>query len=161
MRFACALLVALGVCSTPVFASDEDPPPAETSHHSILDALKSSAHTIGDLAADTSLLSPETPNALRALSASYLALNVMDWGTTTAALGKNIGTEQNVLMSGLASHPTAFLLTKLATTGTTLYLTERLRKRSPVLAYTVLVAVNSTMVAVVAHNQSVLHPSAW
>ena len=162
VRSALVTAVLLVLCSTPTFASDDDvDSPAPTPLHATLNALKSGARTIGDLATDTSLLSPETPNALRALSVSYFGLSLLDWATTTKALATGAGSEQNALMAGLASHPTAFLLTKVAATGTVLYVTEHMRKRNPMAAHAVLAAVNSAMLIVVAHNASVVHAGTY
>ena len=156
MRFTFVLFVSVALCSTPVFAS-EDASEASTGTplHSMLDALKAGAHAIHDVAMDTSLLSPESPTLHRSLSASYFGLSLMDWQTTTVALGAG-GAEGNILMAGIASHPATFLLTKVAVAGATLYMTEQLRKHHPKAALATLVAANSAMLMVVAHNASVI-----
>jgi hypothetical protein len=160
MRYALSFVVLFVLLASPVYAANGDSHPLETAWS----ALQTSGRALQRFVTDTSLLAvdrdDETERAyawhenrqtIRALSASYLALSVLDWRTTTQAL-QNGAQEVNPMMSGVAPHSGIFLATKVGLSMTTLYAAERIRRHNRPMAMIVMIGANVAMSAVVAHN---------
>jgi hypothetical protein len=64
------------------------------------------------------------------------------------------GREVNPAVRALVAQPASFVGAKIAATAGTLFLTERLWKKHRVAAVVLMVAVNATYAAIVAHNYS-------
>jgi hypothetical protein len=88
------------------------------------------------------------------LYASFASLEALDVVSTLHAL--NAGArEGNPLLAGAAGSPAALAAIKGATGASLIWATEHLRRDHPVAAVVVMVAANSALAAVVAHNYSV------
>ena len=88
------------------------------------------------------------------LYVSAAALQMMDVHSTRRALA--VGhSEGNPVMAGIASNTAAFVAVKAATAATTIWVSEKLRKRNRVAAIGLMIAVNAATAAVVAHNYQV------
>jgi hypothetical protein len=88
---------------------------------------------------------------------SAATLQMLDVHSTRRALAAGY-TEGNPAMSGIASNTAAFVAVKAATAATTIWISEKLRKRNRAAAIGVMIAVNAATATVVAHNYRVVHP---
>jgi hypothetical protein len=91
------------------------------------------------------------PAVLPILYLSFALLQGLDAHSTLAAVGAG-GREVNPAVKGLVDQPAFFVGAKVAATAGTVYLTERLWKKHRVAAIVLMVAVNATYAAIVAHN---------
>jgi hypothetical protein len=85
------------------------------------------------------------------LYVSFAALQALDVHSTTRALNGG-GAEANPLMRGVAHQPAALIAMKAGGAASTIWLTQKLAKRSRTGAFVVMAAVNSAYAMVVAHN---------
>lgn len=89
--------------------------------------------------------------ALAPLYASFLALQALDVHSTLRALNRG-ARESNPIMAPFTERPAAFVAMKAATAAGVLYMTERVRRRSPWSAILMMAAFNSVYGTVVANN---------
>lgn len=94
---------------------------------------------------------PRRPAALPALYVSFAVLQGLDAHSTLTGVGAG-GREVNPAVKGLVAQPVSFVGAKIAATAGTLFLTERLWKKHRFAAVVLMVAVNATYAAIVAHN---------
>jgi hypothetical protein len=87
--------------------------------------------------------------------ASFATLQVLDYHSTTSALSRGVGREANPLVRPIAEHPAGFIAVKAGATAGIIWASERMWKKHPVGAVVFMVAANSAMAVVVAHNYSV------
>jgi hypothetical protein len=99
------------------------------------------------------LLGPKggVPGRMKALYVGFGVLQALDAQTTFQALERG-GVERNPLLAPLADRPAALIAVKAASTAGTVYLLERLRKRSPRAALVTAAAINAAYVTIVASN---------
>jgi hypothetical protein len=95
--------------------------------------------------------SPRRPAVLPALYVSFALLQGLDAHSTLSAVSAG-GREVNPAVKGLVAQPSSFVAAKIAATAGTLFLTERLWRKHRVAAVALMVAVNVTYGAIVAHN---------
>jgi Domain of unknown function (DUF5658) len=91
------------------------------------------------------------PAALPALYVSFAVLQALDAHSTLTGVSAG-GREVNPAIAGLVDQPVSFVGAKVAATAGTLFLTERLWKKHRLAAVVLMVAVNATYAAIVAHN---------
>lgn len=91
------------------------------------------------------------PRSLVPLYLSYGALQVLDVVATERALAAG-ATEANPLLQGVAGHTGATLAIKAGTTAATVFLVERLWRKSRPAAVVLMLTLNAGYAAVVAHN---------
>jgi hypothetical protein len=91
------------------------------------------------------------PAALPALYVSFGVLQALDAHSTLAAVSAG-GREANPAVRTLVTQPASFVAAKIAATAGTLYLAERLWRKHRVAAVVLMVALNGTYGAIVAHN---------
>jgi hypothetical protein len=89
--------------------------------------------------------------AFLSLYASFATLQALDVHSTLRALDGG-AVEANPMMRGAASHPAALIALKAGAATSTIFLSERLRKRSRVGALVLMAAANSAYATIVAHN---------
>ena len=94
------------------------------------------------------------PPALIPLYASFIALEALDVHSTSRALA-NGAVEANPAMSGLTGNSAAILAVKAAGTAGLILASEKIRKKNKTAAVVLMVATNSAMAWVVAHNYQV------
>jgi len=82
---------------------------------------------------------------------SLASLQALDVALTLRALSRG-ATEANPVMSGVVGSPAAFIALKAATTAASIYGVQKIRKRHPRATTVFVMAINSAMFAVVAHN---------
>lgn len=97
---------------------------------------------------------PAKPKSLVPLYISFSALQAADVHATVRAL-RHGAREGNPVIRGIADHPAAFLAAKAAAGATTIWLTEKLRKKHPKAALGLMIALNAAMAAVVASNYNI------
>jgi hypothetical protein len=93
------------------------------------------------------------------LYTAQVGLQLLDIHSTTRALNAG-ASEGNAVMSRMAGSPAALLFVKAGATASTIYLTEKLRKRnrvSRVAAVAAMVGVDSVYALIVAHNYRSAH----
>jgi len=91
---------------------------------------------------------------LRGLYVSFAALQMLDAASTVNALNHG-AVEANPFMKGVASTPAALIAVKAATAASTIFITERIAKKSRWGAIATMVALNSVYAMVVSHNYGV------
>jgi len=97
-------------------------------------------------------LSSEPPaRTITGLYVSLAALQALDVYSTMSVLSDG-GVEANPAMRGITRHPALFIAVKAAATATTIWVSEKLRKKHPKGAVALMVALNSVMAVVVANN---------
>jgi len=94
------------------------------------------------------------PAALTSLYVSFAALQGLDVHSTTRALSSGAGREANPAMRRIVGNPAGLIAVKAATAGTTIWMTEKMRRKHPRAAIVFMAAINSTMAVIVAHNYS-------
>ena len=97
----------------------------------------------------------EYGGVLTPLYVSFVALQGLDIHSTLMAMNRG-ARETNPMMAGLVNRPAAFVALKAGTAAGVLYMTERVRRHSPLGAVLMMVAFNSAYATVVANNYSVL-----
>ncbi len=119
----------------------------------------SPALAIATLPPLSSPLNPSNPSnhspLFTTLYLSFATLQALDVHSTTRAISSGAGRESNPALGGIASRPVTFIAVKAATTGATIWMTEKLRKNHRAAAVGLMVALNSFMGVVVGHNYSV------
>jgi hypothetical protein len=85
------------------------------------------------------------------LYVSYAALQIVDVHSTTRALDRG-EVEANVVLRGLAGSPVPLTLVKASATAATIYLVERVRRKSRKAAILTMVGLNSAYATIVATN---------
>ena len=85
------------------------------------------------------------------LYTSFAALQVLDAHSTVRAVNGG-AREMNPLVGGMATNTGALLATKAGAAATTIYLTEKVRKRSKVGALLLMAGINSAYAVIVARN---------
>ncbi len=139
---ACALAVtlvqphsstpALGIATLPNLSNPSDPSnPSNSSSHSNHSPL------------------------FTTLYLSFATLQALDVHSTARAISSGAGRESNPALGGIASRPVTFIAIKAATTGATIWMTEKLRKKHRATAVGLMVALNSFVGVVVGHKYSV------
>jgi len=98
---------------------------------------------------------PGRPPALMPLYGSFAALQFADYATTRRALSSGSGREVNPLMEPLVGHPAAFLTLKAASTAGMIWAGEKLWRKNRVGAIVFMVATDSAMATIVAHNYAI------
>ena len=91
------------------------------------------------------------PRALPPLYVSFVTLQALDLHSTMRGVGEG-GAEANPAMKPLVGQPAAFVAAKVAATAATLYVSERLWRRSRLGAVVLMLAVNGAYAAIVANN---------
>ena len=91
------------------------------------------------------------PAPLVPLYVSFAALQVLDTTSTHRALREG-GREANPVVQGFAGNRAAMLAVKAGATAATVYLTERLWKKSRPAAIVLMTALNGAYAAILAHN---------
>jgi len=153
-RILATSLAALLLTATTALAADEA---AKALTPSL--AVAAAASGSGDLSAVT--FTPREgglrrPAVLPALYASTVFLQGYDAYSTLTVL-KSGGVEQNPLMRGVTGHPAAFVALKAGVATASIMAAEQMWKRNNrVGAILTMVATNSVMVMVAAHNARVL-----
>jgi len=94
---------------------------------------------------------PEDKPTLVPLYVSFATLQALDLVSTNQVL-KSGGSEANPLVAGAWHVPGSVVAMKAATTAGLIIATEHLRKQNPKVALIVMVAANSAMAMIVAHN---------
>ena len=89
--------------------------------------------------------------ALVPLYASFVALQGLDVHSTLRAIDRG-GREANQFMAPMTERPAVFMAIKAGSTAGILYLTDRVRRRSPAAAIVMMTAFNSAYAIVVANN---------
>lgn len=82
---------------------------------------------------------------------SFATLQALDVASTSRAIDRG-GREANPIVAGVWGSPTGVAALKGSATAGLIYAAERLRKQKPKAALFVMIAANSAMAAVVAHN---------
>lgn len=95
------------------------------------------------------------PRALVPLYSGLVALNALDVHSTYAGLSTGRAREANPLMKPFVGNSAAFVAVKAGLTATTIWMTERSRKKHPKRALVGLIVSNAALAAVVAHNYRV------
>jgi hypothetical protein len=94
------------------------------------------------------------PAFMRAMYASFSALQAADIATTLGAIDRG-AREGNPLLRSSVESPSRFIAIKTASTVATVYGVEQLRKRNPMVAGVTLIAINATLAAVAVSNANV------
>jgi uncharacterized protein DUF5658 len=94
---------------------------------------------------------PRRPAALTPLYVSFAALQALDLHSTMKGVAEG-GAEANPAMKPFVDQPAAFVLAKVVATAATVYVSERLWRRSRVGALVLMLSVNGAYAAIVAKN---------
>ena len=99
---------------------------------------------------------PERPGGqvLVPLYASFIALQALDVHSTLRAVNRG-AVEANPIMAPFADRPAAMVAFKAGMAAGIVYMTERVRRHSPLAAIVMMAAFNSAYVTVVANNYRV------
>lgn len=89
-----------------------------------------------------------------AVYASTALMHILDIDSTFKALDRG-AVEANPLMSGLVKNKSAFILTKAAIAGATIYATHRMAKHNKVGAIITSMAINSAYLMIVKNNYAI------
>jgi hypothetical protein len=113
---------------------------------------ESSLSISADAAAAVPAGIPSRPSlALPALEVSFGALQIMDIVSTTRALNAGL-TEGNTAMRGVVNRPLAVAAVKAGSTAATIFLVNRVARKSRAAAILTMFAINSAYSVVVVHN---------
>jgi len=115
------------------------------------------AHPPGTLATASAADSPPAthrPAALVPLYISFGALQAADVHSTLRALGTG-GREANPFLGGGPGSPGAMIAVKTAGSAATILAVERLSKHHPISAVITMVAINSFLATLAAHNYAI------
>jgi hypothetical protein len=156
-RVLAAVVMGLLVTSSSVFAADEE------TATTLTPAVAAAATTLAqrpDLASAINLAAqfraPHRPVVLPVLYAGSAFLQGYDAYSTLTAL-KSGASEANPLMRGVTKSPAAFVALKAGITAASIMGAERMWKNDHrIAAVMMMIASNSMMAAVAAHNSSVL-----
>jgi len=97
------------------------------------------------------------PAAMVPLYTGFAAVQILDYTSTMQALSSGAGREGNPVMAPLAGSPAAMFAVKAASVAGVVWAGEKLWKKNRVGAIVFMVAMDSAMATVVAHNYSVAH----
>jgi hypothetical protein len=126
----------------------------DTSAPALADAL-----TAGETSSPLTVLAPPParprPVALMPMYASFATLQMLDYHSTTSAVSGGVAREANPLVQPVVEHPAGFIALKAGATAGIIWASERMWKKHPVGAVVFMVAANSAIAIVVAHNYSV------
>jgi hypothetical protein len=100
--------------------------------------------------ANLSLSDPRSP-VLTSLYASFVSLQALDAHSTLSGLSAGMR-EANPAMRGVAENPASLVAVKAAAAVTTIWVSEKMRKRHPRGAVVLMVVLNSAVATVVARN---------
>jgi hypothetical protein len=159
---SCALLVALLMALSPALleSASRDDPPAPTLERTSADVAATrpaSQATSGE---------GEYPVLRRAvapqqrlqphwwLHVSFAALQGLDVYSTIHAVGQG-GREANPVLQGVANKPMALVAIKTGMTAAIIYATDRIWRKKPRTALTLMIVQNAAYMIVVAHNYRV------
>jgi uncharacterized protein DUF5658 len=121
--------------------------------------LSSGAVAAGATAAQPALLlthvQQKRPAAMVPLYGGFAAMQALDYVTTTRALSSGAGSEANPLMAPVAGNPAAFLALKAGSVVGVVWAGEKLWKKNRVGAVVFMVAMDSAMATIAAHNYSI------
>ena len=95
------------------------------------------------------------PAAMVPLYSGFAAMQALDYVTTTRALSSGAGSEANPLMAPVAGNPAAFLALKAGSVVGVVWAGEKLWKKNRVGAVVFMVAMDSAMATIAAHNYSI------
>ena len=95
------------------------------------------------------------PAAMVSLYSGFAAMQALDYVTTTRALSSGAGSEANPLMAPVAGNPAAFLALKAGSVVGVVWAGEKLWKKNRVGAVVFMVAMDSAMATIAAHNYSI------
>jgi hypothetical protein len=98
----------------------------------------------------------ERPPALIPLYAGFVTLQGLDVHSSVTVVDRG-GRETNPLLAPLVNRPAAFVALKVGATAGTIFVAEKLRRRSRVGAIVFMVALDSAYATIVAHNYRVAH----
>ncbi len=116
----------------------------------------SNPSNLSNLSSRSNPSSPSNPSKpVLALYLSFVTLQALDVHSTTRAISSGAGRESNPALRGIAGNRPALIAVKAATTGVTIWATEKLRRKHRAAAVGLMVALNSFMGVVVGHNYSV------
>jgi hypothetical protein len=101
--------------------------------------------------ADEAPASPERNRTLLSLYATYATLQMLDAHSTTRGLDRGL-TEANPLARGVAHQPAALVALKAGGAASTIWLANKLSKRSRTRAIVLMAAMSSGYAMVVARN---------
>lgn len=150
-RMTAAALAALLLTTTTALAADE-----ETKAPGLIAASGPTRTELNAVTFTPSESVLRRPAALPALYASTIALQGYDVYSTLSVLNHG-GVERNPLMTGVTKSPAAFVAVKAGVTTAAIMASEQMWKRhNRVGAIVTMVASNSLMVIVAAHNARVL-----
>jgi len=150
VRRASACLLFL-VCCAASARAQEPAPPAEAASDTVVAYSDAPSPLVQPRA-------PKRPSLLVPLYVSTAVLQGLDFITTRRALAWG-AVEGNPLMRPIVGNAAAFAAVKAGTAAGTIWLAERMRKRSRVGAVVLVAAVNSAMTAVVSHNARTISSS--
>jgi hypothetical protein len=94
---------------------------------------------------------PRDERPLAPLYVSFAVLQALDVHSTTRAVNQG-GVEANPLLRGVAQQPAALIAVKAGGAASTIWLSQKLARRSRTGAFVLMTAVNSAYAMVVAHN---------
>ena len=94
------------------------------------------------------------PQPLMPLYVSFATLDALDVASTSRVLDSG-GRESNPIVAGAWGSPAALAALKAATAAGLIFAAERLRRDHPRAALVLMIAANSGMAAIVAHNYAV------
>ena len=95
------------------------------------------------------------PAAMMPLYGGFAAMQALDYVTTTRALSNGTGSEANPLMGSVAGNPAAFLALKAGSVVGVVWAGEKLWRKNRVGAVVFMVAMDSAMATIAAHNYSI------
>lgn len=93
--------------------------------------------------------------ALAPMYVAFGTLQALDIHSTLRAVNSGAGTEQNLVLRGIANNPAALIAVKSGVTAATILLADTLRVRHRTGALVLMAALNSAFAVVVAHNYSI------
>lgn len=151
------ILIILGI-ATPVLAEEQPasaPRPGPLMIHSASDPARPAGERLSDwpgaAAIDRLAVRGGRPSALPPLYVTLAVLNALDIYSTNRALSAG-GRELNPVMAATNGHLGAALAIKGATTASSIFLSEKLRKNHRLAAVITMVVVDGATAAVVARN---------
>lgn len=95
------------------------------------------------------------PAAMVPLYGVFAAAQVLDYASTTRAVSNGTGSEGNPVMAPLADNHAAFVAVKAASVAGVVWAGEKLWRKNRIGAIVFMVAMDSAVVTIAAHNYSV------
>ena len=86
---------------------------------------------------------------------AFGTLQALDIHSTLSAVNSGAGTEQNLVLRGIANNPAGLIAVKSGVAAATILLADKLRVRHRTGALVLMAALDSAFAVVVAHNYSV------